>query len=296
MAEYKKQTDETQVVTLESKIIQVFWGSRLATQEDKIEFEVWTQFVGNKSKIEIKVENKKGKSVAKTKGGVFNNQFRGAIIVPKKAKESITFTAKLPDHGLEMKSAPATVIPAIAVTNQKWSQKEARRGDVVKLTADVEGLPDETEVMIHIYEYDQDEAHDFIAKLPVTINDSKIEVEWAYEYHEDTDEIPTDEEKKKYGNKYNPPEYFWVVEYGGKRFGEKQESGLLVFKDWIKFRFEDDVGNPMAEEKYKMKMPDGTQETGKTDKDGFIKVENMSPGSVTIELVDHPNMTIKSGS
>ena len=115
MAEYTKQTDEVKVVTLESKIIQVYWGSRLAIQEEKIEFEVWTQFVGNRSKIEIKVEDKKGKSVAKSKGEVFDNQFRGAIIVPKKAKETITFTAKLPDHGLEMKSAPATVIPAIEV-------------------------------------------------------------------------------------------------------------------------------------------------------------------------------------
>ncbi|RLB98668.1 MAG: hypothetical protein DRH90_21575, partial [Deltaproteobacteria bacterium] len=226
MAEYNKQTDEAQVVTLESKIIQVYWGNRLAIQEEKIEFEVWTQFIGNRSAIEIKVEDKKGKTVAKSKGEVFGNYFAGSIIVPKKAKESITFTAKLPDHGLEMKSAPAIVIPAIDVTNQKWSQKEARRGDVLKLTAEVEGIPDEAEVMIHIYEYDQDGAHDFIAKFPTTIKDSKIEVEWAYEYHEDTDEIPTDEEKKKYGGEYNPPEYFWVAEIGRKRFGGEPESQL----------------------------------------------------------------------
>jgi hypothetical protein len=296
MSEYTKKTDEFHLIQLESRVAYAVWNTRIIPAGEKLGFEVWTHFVGAGSKIEIKVEDKKGKSIAKQKGQVFGNYFAGSIIVPKKAREEITFTAKLPDHGLEMKSAPAIVIPLFKVTNQKWGQKEARGGDVVKLMADVEGVPDEMELLIHIYEYDQDGAHDFITKFPCRVKAKKIEAEWEYEYHEDTDEIPTEEEMKKYGGKYNPPEYFWVAELGGKRFGDEQESGLLEFKDWIEFRFEDDAGNPMADEDYRMKMPDGSEEKGKTDKDGFVKVSSMSPGNVLIELVDHPDIKIKLGN
>ena len=214
----------------------------------------------------------------------------------KRQKKKLLLPAKLPKHGIEMESKKAKVIPLIEITNMKWGQEEARRGDIVKMTADVEEASDDTEVMIYIYEYDQDEAHDFVTKFPTKIQNKKIEAEWEYEYHEDTDEIPTEAEMKKYGGKYNPPEYFWIAELAGKRFGDHQESGLLEFKDWIAFRFEDDVGNPMIDENYRMKMPDGSEEKGKTDKDGFVKVSSMYPGNVLIELVNHPDIKIKLGN
>ena len=102
-----------------------------------------THFVGNGSKIEIKVEDKKGKKIEKVKGVVFGDHFAGFVVITQKAKEELSFTAKLPDHGLELTSAPVRIIPSVEVTHQKWGQKEARRGDIVKLSADVENLPDE---------------------------------------------------------------------------------------------------------------------------------------------------------
>ncbi len=183
---------------------------------------------------------------------MYGDYFAGSVIVSKKAKEELFFTAKLPKHGLEKKSDTLRVIPPIKVTNMKWGQKEARREDVVKLSADIEGVPDETEVMIHIYEYDQDGAHDFITKFPCRVKNKKIEAEWDYEYHEDTDEIPTDEEMKEYGKTYNPPEYFFVVDVYGRRFGDEQESGLLEFKDWIGLLLKDWEGAPMKDTDFKI--------------------------------------------
>ena len=123
-------------------------------------------------------------------GKVYGDKFGGSIIVPQNAKEELMFTAKLAKHGLEKKSASVRLI---RVWNLKWGQKEARRGDFVKLSAEVEGMPEDSELMLYIYEHDQDGAHDFITKFPVKIKNKKIEAEWEYEYHEDTDDIPTEE-------------------------------------------------------------------------------------------------------
>jgi hypothetical protein len=289
MAEYKKPTDEVHEVNLASKITHAVWRTKSASAGDKVSFEVWTHFVGSGSEIQIKVQDKRGKTIEKLKGKVYGDYFAESIIVSKKAKDELSFTAKLPKHGLEKKSDILKVIPPIKVTNLKWGQKEARRGDIVKLSADIEGVPDETEVMIVIYEYDQDEAHDFITKFPCVVKNKKIEAEWEYEYHEDTDEIPTEEEKQRYGRHYNPPEYFFEVDAYGLRFGEKQESGLLEFKDWIEIELVDGDGQPGSNQKYVLHLPDGSTSEGTLDEQGHARIENLPPGAF---FIDYPETAL----
>jgi hypothetical protein len=60
---------------------------------------------------------------------------------------------------------------------------------------------------------------------------TQLQLQWEYEYHEDTDEIPTEDEMQKYGKHYNPPEYFFVVIIDGVKIGKGQESGFLKFMD-----------------------------------------------------------------
>ena len=283
MTEYTKPTDEVHVITLESKITNALWRNKAASVEEKAVFEVWTHFVGNGSDIQIKVEDKRGKKIEKLKGKVYGDYFAGSITVPQKAKDELSFTAKLPKHGLEMKSDTLKVIPPIKVTNMKWGQKEARREDVVKLSADIEGVPDETEVMIHIYEYDQDSAHDFITQFPCRVKSKKIEAEWEYEYHEDTDEIPTQQEMEEYGKNYNPPEYFFVVRVYNRKFGENQESGLLEFKDWVDLEYVNAFEEPVANVKYKLLLPDGTERTGVLGSNGRAHVEGLPPSHIHVE-------------
>jgi hypothetical protein len=251
---------------------------------NSVEIEVLTHFVGNGSDIEIKVEDKDGKAVAQLAGKVYGDYFGMPLTVPEDAKEKLTFTAKLTKHGLDKKSNVLQVIPPVKVTNLKWGQKEARRGDLVKLTADIKGVPDGIEVIMRIYEYDQDGAHDFITKFPTRVKDKKIEADWEYGYHADTDEIPTDEEMKKHGGKYNHPEYFFVVDVDGKRTGEKQESGLLKFKDHVEFVIYGPDGNPCTNKKYTLTLADGTKKTGSLDSDGKAVVEEVAPGRYTIEV------------
>lgn len=281
MSDYKKQTDEIHEITLESEITAAEWGSKVATVGSQAYLEVWTHFVGSGSEIEIEVEDNSGKKIETIKGQVFGGYFANSLVVPEKATKELTFTAKLPDHGLEKKSGILKVNPSFKVTNLKWSKKEARRGDLVKLTADTEGLADGTEVMVSIFEHDQDGAHDFITKVPTRVKGRRIEAEWEYEYHEDTDEIPTDEEMKKYGGSYNPPEYFFVVDGHGQRFGERQESGLLRFKDWIEIAITEDSEEVVGETEYELALPDGSVRKGKLDSSGRAREEDVLPGKVT---------------
>lgn len=285
--EYKKQTDKEHKETLESEIVRAVWFGKVACVGSKLGFEVWTHFVGSGSDIEIEIKDKGGKTIEKINGKVFGDKFGGSIIVPENAKEELTFTAKLPKHGLQKKSNILKVIPPIKVSNLKWGQKEARRGDIVKLSADIEGVPDETEVKVLIYEYDQDGANDFITKFPCRVKNKKIQAEWEYEYHEDTDEIPTDEEMKKYGKNYNPPEYYFVIDFHGKRFGDKQESKLLEFKDWIEITLTDAVGLPVARADYAVRLADGSEKKGKLDAEGHARVDEVAPGEYWVHFPDY---------
>jgi hypothetical protein len=105
----------------------------------------------------------------------------------------------------------------------------------------VKGVPDGVEANIEIWEHDADGAHEFITKFPVQVKDKKIEAEWEYEYHEDTNDIPTHEDLQPVGEKYHAPQYF----FRAKVAEVVAESELLQFKDWIELKLNDDAGNPI---------------------------------------------------
>jgi len=199
--------------------------------------------------------------------------------VPADAKEELYATVKLPKHSLSQKSGPLVILPPVQITNAKWDKKEARRGDILKLAADLKGVPDGVEAMVEIWEHDADGVHDFITKFPVQVKSKKIEVEWEYEYHEDTDDIPTTEEAEK---GYHPPEYFFRVKVGEVT----AESGLLEFKDWIEIELTDDEGTPIPGKKYKLLLPDGTEREGTLDGNGHAREENIPPGPVDVDFPD----------
>ncbi len=278
MTQYQKSTDTEHTAKLASKLVTAEWVKKIACAGDSLPFEVWTQFVGNGADITLKVKDQKGKSVQTVKGKVYGNRFAGSVIIPEKNFETLTFTARLPKHGLEIEANTCRVLPPVGIINQQWDRTEARRGDVVKLTADTQNIADGEELVIMIYEYDRDGAHDFIAKFPCRVTDRKIEADWQYQYHEDTDEIPTEEEMQRYGNQYNPPEYFWTADFHGRRFGQNQESGLLRFKDWIEIELRDSAGRLISDAAYVLHLPDGTERGGRTDAQGRAREENLPPG------------------
>ena len=113
----------------------------------------------------------------------------------------------------------------------------------------------------------------------------KLELKWAYEYHEDSDEIPTEEELQKYGRKYNHPEYFFTVKFDQTEFGLNQESGLLKFKDWFDVIGEDGYGEPLRDGEYVLILPDGEERRGNLDDEGRARIEDIPPGVCVIEFL-----------
>jgi len=283
---FTKSTDEEHKEKVDSRLIYALWKSGAARGGTDAKFEVRTSFVGQGAKIEVTVKGSDSGKIEKISDTIFNNRYNGQVTIPEDIEpgEDVWFEVKLSKQGLKGESNSIPGMPVPTCTKMGWDKKEARRGDTLKLQAEFEGVADNTEATVIIMEYDQDGNHDKIATIPTTITNRKIDLQWEYEYHEDVDEIPTQEEVEKYGNSYNPPEYFFVVIIDGVRFGEKQESGILAFKDWLEIQLELDEGVTVKDVEYIVHLPDNQQRKGKLDDKGYAREEKLPPGKTYVEF------------
>jgi hypothetical protein len=286
---FSGSTDKKEEIELESSLIHASWLSGRACAGQTARFEVSTAFVGDGAKIKLNLKNIDGKSLGKISDTIKANKYVGEFEIPEDTPlgEVIYFEVSLPNNGLDGESDRIKVFPPVRVTNLKWSAKEARRGDILTLSADVAGLRDYSEVTVIIYEYDRDKAHDRIVAIPATVMDGRIEIQWEYQYHEDTDEIASQEELDRYGGKYNPPEYFFTVEADGTVFGnngDKPDSGLLEFMDWVEIRVVDRFDRPLGGTNYSIRLPDGTVRDGEVNEEGYARVDDIGPGKVRVRF------------
>ena len=282
------QTDKKERFTVDSAIIYALWKSRSAIGGGEVQCEVRTALVGEGAPIQITGRSENGKKLGKCKGKIYGNRFVGALEIPEKIESGdwCYFTVKLPKHGLKAESNRIPARPHIIVNSMQWSAQEARRGDVLTLSAQFENVGSTDDVMVVIYEYDSDGNHDPITKIPTEIVNNRLEIKWEYEYHEDTDEIPTEEQMKKYGRHYNPPEYSFVDGIEGDAIGTEQERGLVEFKDWVEVRLNDPNGGPVGGEKFVLYLPDGSTKEGTVDDKGYGRVEDIPPGGYEIDFPD----------
>ncbi len=279
---FTKSTDTEHEIELESALLLAAWRQGKAIAGRTAKFEVRTAFVGEGATIKIEGQSENGKKLGKIKDVIKRNKYVGEFDIPEDTEldDEVYFEVELPNNDIEGESNRIPVFPPVQVFNLKWSANEARRSDILTLSADTNGLRDNAEVTVTIYEYDRDSAHDKIVELPATVMDKRIELQWEFEYHEDTDEIPTQEELDKYGKTYNPPEYFFTVKVEDTEFGVEQESGLLEFKDWIEIK----LMNPTGKDKYILSFPDGSERRGSFNQDGILKEDNIPPGKYSIEV------------
>ena len=281
---FTKSTGKEEKVKLDSFLVYACWTSGKAIGGQKAGVEVGTAFVGNGASIKITGKSEKGKKLSKLDGNIRGNKFVGELDIPEDIEvgDFVYFEVKLPKNSLSGESERIPAFPPLQIDNLRWSAAEARRGDTLKLSAEARGVRDGTPATLTIYEHDQDGAHDKITELPATVDKEKIEVSWAYEYHEDVDEIPTEEQMQRYGRHYNPPEYFFTVKIEGNEFGRKQESGLLNFKDWVDVTATRADGTPCADSEYKITLADGSTREGRLDSAGQVRIEDVPPGHYRI--------------
>jgi hypothetical protein len=271
MSEHKGQTDKVTTVTLPSAVEAVQWAVVRAAPGATVGLDVFTRFVGNGATLQIKITDHRGTTHGSFKDQIHNNRLSAEVPVPPKAREALYAEVSFPKHGLSGSSPALLLTPPIEVDAAAWSQSEARRGDVLTLSADVRGAPDGTGARIEIFEHDADGAHDPVTTFQTLVDGGGVAAEWEYEYHEDTDDIPRDEEA---GSGYRPPEYFFRVEVEGIT----AESDLLTFKDWIEIELLDNLGQPQANRSYEIHFPDGSSQSGTLDANGRAEVKDAPPG------------------
>jgi hypothetical protein len=281
-------TDSQQKITVESQLIYALWLQGRAYAGFEAEFEVKTILVGNGAKVKVTCKTEKGKKLDKVEGAIVLNRYRGKVVIPDTVKpdDYVYLEVELPKHGLSGESNSIPVRPPIEVSSMKWSKQEVERDEEVTLTCVfTNGVEDGDKASVIIYEYDNDGYHDKVVTIPTVIKDSKVELAWKFIYQEDTDDIPTDEQLKKYGKSYNPPEYFFVVMVDNVPVGRKQESGLLEFKDFVDITVIES-GKPLANEKVKVVFADGSEKEVTTDDKGKIVLQKVPPGAVDLDLIN----------
>lgn len=277
---YPRATGEEHEITLTSRIEVAAWRVGRAVAGRAAPVEVLTAFVGEGAPIRLTALTEAGETLSEAEGQIYNNRFVAQLEIPADAPagESAYVRAELPDHGLDAESNRIP-IRQLAVTELAWSEEEARSGDEVVLSAVVEGAREETPALVTIYEHDRDGDHDRVTEIETRVAGGRIEVRWEYAYHEDTDEILTQEEMEAYGGEYNPPEYFFTVTIEGLEFGyEDQDSGLLTFKSWVEIRLLDAEGEPVPQAEYTLILPNGEERTGTLDDNGEAREEDVPPG------------------
>ncbi len=292
-------TDRQQKITVESRLLYVMWTQGCAYAGFEAQFEMKTVLVGDGAKVKVTCYTEKGKKLDRLEGAMFRNRFIGKVLIPETVKpdDYIYLEVELPKHGLSRESNFIPVRPSIEVSSMKWSKKEIRREEEVRLSCVfTSGVEEGDAATVTIYEYDSDGHHDKVVTIPAVIKGNKVELDWQFIYQYDTDDIPTEAELNKYSRSYNPPEYFFTVTVDNISIGRKQESGLLLFNDFIEI----DVCRGRApcdeQQKYIITFADGSEVTRSSNSEGKILLDKATPGPFIIcpeEQKDEKDPTVK---
>jgi hypothetical protein len=284
-------TDSENKITVESQLVYVMWNQGRAYAGFEAEFEVKTILVGTGAKVKVTCRTQQGKKLGTVEGTICLNRFRGKIVIPEKVKpgDYVYLEAKLPKHGLSEESNHIPVRAPIEVSSMQWSKTEVRRDEEVTLSCNfTNGVEEGDDVTVVIYEYDNDDRHDEVVKIPTVIKNNKVELTWNFLFQDDTDDIPTEGELQKYGKSYNSPEYFFVVMVDRIPVGKNQESGILNFLDFIEFIVADSSGTPITDKPFTITFADGSKRDGTLDSKGCARFDDIPAGPYIIDVEGMP--------
>jgi hypothetical protein len=282
---YTKPSDATHKIQLQSHLIYAIWSHPRAHAGQEAALEVRTSFVGNGAQIKITCRTDNGKKLDKIEGKVLNNRFEGTVLIPDNVKpnDMIYFEAELPNLGLKDESNSIPVRPAIRVTTIQWGRQEVKRQDIVTMKCQFQsGVGDDDDAIVVIYEHNPNSCDIKVVSIPTVIKNNKIELQWEFNYQDPTGQIPTDAEMQPYQKNYANPRFYFMVVVDGIKIGENRESGLIMFKDSLEIKIEDEFGDPVANSAVSCNLPDGNVMNLTTDNSGVIS-QTIPPGKIVIE-------------
>jgi len=171
-------------------------------------------------------------------------------------------------------------VTLFTVYNAQWSKTEAKTGDTVALSAEVEGYADNTKARFDILERDLDGGDRTVAQLDATVKAKKVEAQWVYELRQDSDDHLAGEDDPK---GYSWPEYYFIVHVDEDR----ARSGFLKVQDWIEVELKDEQDKLIPNEDFIIYFSSGETRKGKLDGKAYKKIENVPPRDYRIEF---PNL------
>jgi hypothetical protein len=154
------------------------------------------------------------------------------------------------------------------------------------LYADVKDIDDGSSVKATLWEKDKVGSDDFITSYSVYVKDGKIERNWTVEYHEDADDVNSEQEQKEKG--YTLPEYVFKLETTSGVTVESGESPVLETYGWMRIKILDEkTHEPLANTTVVFHKPDGSEEEIQTDDKGYIERKDIKMGDYKISIKEN---------
>ena len=146
------------------------------------------------------------------------------------------------------------------------------------MSAVADGLTDGAPAQFTVFRRDLRGPDVSVGTVKAKVKGDKVEAKWKYPEEDDAGE-PEDAPEG-----YSRPEFFFVAAAEGCQ----ARSGLLHFKDWLELEVKDEEGTLLADEECRLVLANGEVRKAKTDSRGRLRVDDVPPGKVAVELPRFP--------
>ena len=265
---------------------------------------VQTVFVGQGAPITATLKDARNRTVGTGRAAVYGDAARIEVPIRRDAVRSADGSlaaadVEVLDLNLATTSAPLLVLPFAELTDARWSQDEAREGDVVtlscRLSGSLEGVEraarEPAEVVV-LQGTPDDDVFEPVAALTARADGSRVEIAWRVGYDaEGKARLATQAELDAVAPAVGTPEQYVAPVY---RFrvhlaGLSAESGPLGYQDWVEFTFADADDEPYTDLGVTIERPDGERVDATTDAEGRVRVEPAPPGPYRVVEVREPD-------
>lgn len=206
MIEYKKSTDNTHPIDLQSAINSVYCRADVICAEEEAFFDVVTELVADNSDIEIEIKDADGAVIHALKEKIKENFLKSSFKIPADATGKLTINAKLPAHSLEKESAPVEILAQPEITDAKWAKTEAEAAECIDFSATTKNINEYSDVTIEVYKQESGK-EELLESFAIQAGQDKLEGTWQEEG--ECELVETQEE----ADKLVPAEYFYKAKY-----------------------------------------------------------------------------------
>jgi len=176
------------------------------------------------------------------------------------------------------------------VYNARWSKDMAKLGEVLTLTADVEGFPAGTPAIFLVYQRDVTGPPKVIATINSQTQGDKVETTWTFALPPEEADIlvpeegapDTDVEPKG----YSAPDFFFAVHVELCR----ALSGILYIEDFIEVEAVDEEDKPLADQEYALYLASGEVRQGVLDGSGKTREDKIPAGLTNLRFPTLPEV------